>query len=145
MIESQKLNILIVEDDYRLLAEWKESLEEAGHKVSIAANGKYAIRLLDQAFDCFIIDLFHVQGEDFLPDGGITVLSRIRKHYMKSQQPFIIAVTGFFKESKDGLISTDQVAQNLGANITLKKPIDPDAFISHIDSWVTEINSTKSI
>jgi len=135
------IKILIVEDDFRLLAEWKLLLEEAGYEVSIAPNATQATPMLNQHFDCYIIDLFHVQGNDFLHDGGISIISQIRTYHLNRNNPLIIAVTGYYNE-RDSQVSTAYVAGNLGANITIKKPLNPADLIEIIEKW--KVNSNES-
>jgi len=132
---------LIIEDDYRLLAEWKSVLEEAGHNVSTAATATTALKLLNGRINCFIIDLFHVQGDTFLPDGGITIISKIKREYdQQKNPPLIIAVTGYFAKRLSNSISTNEVVQNLGANVILGKPIDPSSLLACIDEWAECLN-----
>ena len=128
-----KLKILILEDNYRLLAEWKKVLEEAGHEVTTAYNTASALRFNDQAFDCFIVDLYRVQDGEFLPDGGIRIIGKIKKEFPHSKDPLIIAVTGYFRDRSD-MLSTDEVMRNMGATLTLRKPLDPSAFLKCIDA-----------
>lgn len=130
-----KLKILVLEDDYRLLAEWKQALEEAGHEVSTAHNTTTALAQRDQAFDCFIVDLFHVQDDEFLPDGGIKIISQIKREFPLAKDPLIIAVTGYFSKRTDTM-STDEVLSSLGAAVTFEKPVNPSTFLNYIQSWV---------
>ncbi|GAA3634056.1 hypothetical protein [Flavivirga jejuensis] len=129
-------SILLIEDDYQLATEWQNELLAKGYEVDIAANSSDAKILLSNDYDCFVIDLFHVQNNQFLPDGGIRSIGQIRKRNASyNKKSLIIAVTGFFREGNNTTISTEEIVQSLGANITLKKPIDIHQIIKLIEEW----------
>jgi DNA-binding response OmpR family regulator len=68
------MRLLLVEDEYDIQTFLRNSLEEAGYQVDVAADGKRAERLaLESAYDILIVDLG-------LPDlDGINLILRLRQ------------------------------------------------------------------
>lgn len=125
--------ILIVEDDYQLASEWQNELSEKGFFVDAVTSADEANLLLKNNYDCFILDLFHVRDNQFLPDGGIKCIGSIRRYEAeKTKKSLIIAVTGFFRNESENIISTNHVISNLGADHVLEKPITISAIIKLI-------------
>ena len=132
----EQLRILIVEDDYQLASEWQEKLHAHGFLVDVVSNADDAILLLPNNYDCFIIDLFHVKNDKFLPDGGINCIGYIKRHNInRSTKSLIITVTGHFRDKHSNSVATDQVTRNLGADYTLKKPIGISTLLDIIENW----------
>ncbi len=131
-------NILIVEDDYQLALEWKKELETKAYHADIVTNANDANLLLQNNYDCFIIDLFHVRNNEFLPDGGIRCIAQIRKHDIShdNKASLIITVTGYYRDGENCKISTADITATLGANHTLKKPVGFQKILQLIEDWV---------
>ena len=68
------MRLLLVEDEYDIQTFLRDSLQEAGYQVDVAADGKAAETLvLESAYDILIVDLG-------LPDGdGISLILRLRQ------------------------------------------------------------------
>ncbi|MBS9461429.1 response regulator [Flagellimonas sp. 389] len=127
--------ILIVEDDYRLATEWQDTLMAKGYHVDTVPSADEANLLLTNNYDYFILDLFHVRNNEFLPDGGIKCIGQIRRYEaIHNKNSLIIAVTGYFRHEKEYLISTDRVAKNLGADFTLEKPVNISSILGIIEN-----------
>ena len=129
-------NILIIEDDFQLALEWQNALKVEGYPSDIVSNADDANLLLHNNYDCFIIDLFHVQDQQFLPNGGIRAIGKIRKRdasYNKTS--LIITVTGYYREKNTLKISTEEITISLGANYVLKKPLDFTKILELINGW----------
>ena len=127
--------ILIVEDDYRMATEWHATLRENGYDVDSVTNAEDAILLLNKNYDCFILDLFHVRNNKFLPDGGIKCIVQIRKHELSlEKRSLIIAVTGYFRPEKDSQISTEKIISNIGGDHTLEKPFDVSKLLDLVEN-----------
>ncbi len=128
--------ILLIEDDYQLATELQSELSTEGYKVDVVANSSDAKFLLSNNYDCFLIDLFHIKDNQFLPDGGIRSIGRIRKRNASyNKKSLIIAMTGLFREGTSRTVSTEDIAQTLGADITLKKPINVRKIKDIIAKW----------
>ena len=117
--------ILILEDDFHLAQEWKVGLETNQFEVDhIASAADLDDVLLSNEYCFFIIDLYQVQKNRFQPDGGISCISKIKKHCeLNNNQAKIIAITGFYVDSKNTNLSTEQKVKDLGADILLRKPL----------------------
>jgi len=130
------IKILIIEDDFKLAAEWQTELIEKGFSVDIAANSVEAEFLLNHNYHCFIVDLFHVKDGVFLPDGGIHFISNIRRHELLSDiKSLIIAVTGYYREEKNLIVSTGEITKQLGADVTFAKPINFSKILQKIEEF----------
>jgi len=136
--------ILIVEDDYKIASEWQRELNEIGFLADIAANTYEAEFLLDKKYDCFIIDLFHVKDGVFLKDGGIHLISKIRKiEADMGLKSLIITVTGYYREKGNLTVSTSDISKILGADIAFAKPIDFSTILKTIEEYnnISPINN----
>ncbi len=102
------MRILVVEDESKIASLVKRSLEEEGHKISVAMDGETALSMArSHSFDLIVLDLM-------LPDiSGLEVCKRLR---LDGIQSFIIMLTA--------LSSTENVIQGLdvGADDYLGKP-----------------------
>lgn len=138
-MESKLLKILIVEDDYQLAYNWKQALDEYGYYVDAVSNATDARRTFSNNYDCYIIDLFHVENNQILPEGGISLLSEIKKNQIIGESPpLVIAITGYYHEGSSTSVSTQQIVKNLGASLLLKKPVKPDTFHEVIKVWLED-------
>jgi signal transduction histidine kinase len=114
-------HILVADDDpiYRGVAQ--ETLELAGHKVTIASDGGEAIaRLAETSFDAAIIDLTMPVAD------GITVIETMRKGGVNSTIP-VIVITGH-----DDAQAVER-AYLAGATSFLTKPLNWILFTPHIE------------
>ena len=108
--------------------EFRETLEQEGHKVDCALNGKEGLRKIQtQDYNLVFLD----SSMPFMD--GKKVLERIR-HF--SRVP-VALITGFLPESKEREIL------HLGATVCLRKPLDLDRVRSLIHT-VTNRNSIYS-
>lgn len=111
--------ILIVDDEAsdRLIEE--TILTEAGHEVLSAADGEDALRrYLDSGIDVVVTDLQ-------MPDvHGFELISILRS---MQPGPPVIAVSG------KGDLQL-HMARELGASVTLKKPVDPERLLRAVEA-----------
>src|SRR5262245_28661239 len=109
----QKLLIADDEPDVRLSLQL--ALELAGYAVRTAANGLEALILQrESAADILITDIF-------MPDAdGIETIANFRKEFPDTR---IIVVSGAGKRPKSDYLHAAQV---VGADLTLRKPLDID-------------------
>jgi len=112
--------ILIVDDDPELLDLVQEQLEDYGHLVLKSAKPMEAIRLFQDTLpDLVIIDVI-MQGMD-----GFDLLKQLKE------------ITNNFKSILLSGVNDDkcrELAVQVGADLYLVKPIDPDKFKSAIES-----------
>ncbi len=117
--------ILIVDDNESDRTILSAILERAGHETFVAENGEAAVSLcLGRTFEVVITDLqmHEVHGLEL-----ITFLRDL------SPRPAIIAISG------TGSVQLD-MAQALGATVTLLKPVDPEELLSAVTEAVDGVN-----
>ena len=114
--------ILIVDDDKADRIVMGTILERAGHETFFAKDGEKALReYLGKAIDVVITDLHMplMHGLEL-----ITVLRDL------SPVPVIIAISGTGSDQLD-------MAQAVGADATLTKPVDPDELLNAVRRAIT--------
>jgi CheY-like chemotaxis protein len=105
--------ILIVDDEPDILVILERMIRRMEHETILAANGKEAIRRLEEApVDVVITDLIMPESE------GIETIAAIRKRWPAVK---IIAMSGGGSQSPVAYLA---VAANLGADATLAKPFE---------------------
>lgn len=120
MEEARRGRILVVDDDAGVRDVLRSMLESAGYTVSVAENGKEALRILkDEPADVIITDLVMPEQE------GIETIKMIRKDYPAVK---VIAMSGAF--GGDYL----RIATYLGAHGTLAKPIQMGVLLKMVAS-----------
>jgi len=101
------MKILVLEDNKRLSNLIVEALSQKHYKVDLYADGKKALEVIDNGYDCFILDI-NVPGVD-----GLSLLKEIRS--MNQDTPAIII-------SANVDLETIQDAYLKGCDEYLKKP-----------------------
>lgn len=123
--------ILLMEDDLALSYQLSQSLEGAGHTVQTCSSTSTAQEELRAAeYDLLITDVIvKVDGQP-VPDGGIGLISWVRRTKAHSNMP-IIAITGTTRfPGMEHILST---ARQIGADIGMEKPIDVAYLVEKID------------
>lgn len=124
----RKLNILVVDDDPRLLRLARVNLERAGFAVSTAANGTAALDEMSAAPpDAVVLDVT-MPGID-----GFTLTQQIRE---VSNVP-IILLTALSEQSRKvhGL--------EIGADDYMTKPFDPDELVARLRALIRRSTGTQ--
>ena len=126
---SEKLNILVVEDEPNLRDALCLAIECAGHRVIGAADGPQALRMLERntgehALNLVITDL------KMLPMDGLTLLKEIR-----AREPAlpVLLMTAF------GDVEKAVAAMRAGACDFLLKPFEPDVLLAHIERYAVPV------
>ena len=126
---SEKLNILVVEDEPNLRDALCLAIECAGHRVIGAADGPQALRMLERntgehALNLVITDL------KMQPMDGLTLLREIR-----AREPVlpVLLMTAF------GDVEKAVAAMRAGACDFLLKPFEPDVLLAHIDRYAAPV------
>lgn len=107
-------HILIVEDDHITAASLREWLEMAGYQVAVAANGRLALKLLEQFQPDIILSDISMPEMD-----GYEFFEVVRAQPQLTTVPFIF-LTGR-SQRQDMLVS-----RGLGADDYITKPWQPD-------------------
>ena len=118
-------NILVVDDDPQIGKLLEKVLGRAGHKVSIAANGKEGMRIFRGGkFDLLITDLIMPEKE------GLETIMELRQEFPDTK---IIAMSG---GGRVGAKSYLKMAHTLGAKKTLTKPFGREDLLSAVNGMI---------
>jgi len=119
---SQTLNqkILIVDDDLSALEIYKDFLMEYNYKVDVAHNGFEAgVKLMEFKPDLLILDLIMPELDGF-------EVCQMIKTTATTEHIKIIVMTGYDSDK------TRDTLNQLGADLFLVKPVEPDILVNHI-------------
>ncbi len=113
-MEKNKMKILVIDDDISITRLLKKILENEGHTVQTACDGKEGLSILDDKtdIDLVITDIVMPEKE------GIETIMAIRRNKYDVK---IIAISGGGRLKPDSYLT---VAEKLGADEVLKKPFD---------------------
>ena len=119
-------NVLIVDDDPTVQLTIRLLLERAGHRVTVAGDGRKALAAFEAGqFDLLFLDIF-MPGMD-----GLETMRHVR-----AQQPTlpIIVISGR-SAAPDTYAEPDflRMATKLGAVASLQKPFRADALLAAVD------------
>lgn len=128
-MQSNKANILVVDDDPRLLRLVRVNLEKAGFSVDTASNGHAALEHFDEEPpDAIVLDIT-MPGMD-----GLTLTQRIRE---ASNVPIImLTAMGEQTQKVRGL--------EIGADDYLTKPFDPDELVARVRALLRRSQSVEA-
>ena len=114
--------IFVIEDDPLVSAALNRILTQQNFEVTLAANGKECLRALEQQTpDLIVTDIIMPEMD------GIELIMKLR-HGSASHIP-IIAISGGGMANAQGYLES---AQELGADMTLKKPFTNEVLIKEI-------------
>lgn len=114
-------HILIIDDDETMRLLLREILEKEGYEVSDAPNGAVGIIAHEKnPADLIITDMFMPEKE------GISTIMDLN---LNSPQTKIIAISG---GGRDPNVDFLELARNLGAQHTLKKPFDKEELLGAV-------------
>jgi DNA-binding response OmpR family regulator len=109
--QTERLRILLVEDDADTAQSMVMLLGMSGHSTCWAPNGSAALEQADEDYDVVLLDLG-------LPGvNGYQVAERLR---LKEKRPFIVAITGF------GDDAARLRSAEAGIDLHFLKPVDVD-------------------
>jgi CheY-like chemotaxis protein len=116
-------NILVIDDDELVRETLDIVLQDAGHTVILAQNGRLGLKQLDdQAVDLVITDLFMPEME------GFETMNLVRRHQPDLK---VIAISGGGRGSDQGLYLEE--AEMLGADASLAKPFKNSELIALVE------------
>ncbi|MCK4869780.1 MAG: response regulator [Gammaproteobacteria bacterium] len=111
---NKTLKILLIEDDEICQLTEKVQLEDLGHKVDIASNGKQALNKINSLYDVIISDIG-------LPDiDGIELAKKIRSGESPNNKTPIISLSAHIYSK----LSND--CKKAGIDYVISKPLDTD-------------------
>jgi DNA-binding NtrC family response regulator len=113
-------NVLVIDDDPDIRELLKTELEAAGHKISLAVNGREGVQRYKKShIDLVITDLFMPEQE------GLETIKQLR---MEFPEVSIIAMSG--KPTGGTMLS---VAKRMGATAVLQKPFQIQELLKAIE------------
>lgn len=120
-------NVLIIDDDPEVLSLFAEALNDAGHTVHQASNGVEGLSQIEAAKpDVVVVDIFMPEMD------GIETILNIR-HANPGMR--VVAISGGGQSRNFAFLDT---SPDMGADLTLHKPILPDELIGHIETCLRE-------
>ena len=130
--------ILLMDDDDAFASVLSETLEHAGHDVTVARSATEAIQVIQaKTFDILLTDLIVYDGKRPVPDGGISLITKLRGPGNRKFDPWvrdmpIIAISGTIHNP--GMSDILKTAKALGADFALGKPTDTRDLLHAIDT-----------
>ena len=121
MMEATIRTLLVIDDEAQIRMLFRTALEAVGYRVLTAENGQHALNVMaHQAVDLILVDIY-MPGMD-----GLELIPRLR-----ATQPGckIIAMSG-----GSGEWDAFDIAKDLGAHHTLKKPFSPRELLDAIST-----------
>lgn len=125
-------NILLLEDDLSLAMHYRQSLEQASHRVFHDVSVALAKETLkEERIDLVLCDII-IRGPDgsTLPQGGLSLISHILLHIRP--RPKIIAITG-----ANPSLNLLRHADMMNADATMEKPFSVDDLLLEIERQLT--------
>lgn len=119
--------ILIMEDDKQVCSVFKRTMEDGGHQVQVASDGKTGARMYEkEPADLIIMDIIMPEQE------GLETIMNLRRDFPDVK---IIAISGGGRISAGDYL---KIAHNLGAVVTIEKPIDPQYLLDTVNKIIEE-------
>jgi CheY-like chemotaxis protein len=116
-VQTACLKILVVEDDPDLAALEAELLEEHGHRVEVASNGREALAAVERAApDLILLDMRMpvMSGREFAAE---------YRRAQRSPAPIVVVTAADDAQLR---------AAEVGASGWIAKPFDPDALVERV-------------
>ncbi|HTO83005.1 MAG TPA: response regulator [Methylomirabilota bacterium] len=122
-------SILVIDDDHLVRDTLSIMLTEAGHTVVTAKDGIEGVKkALRGGFDVAVIDIFMPERE------GLETIRELRR---RPGTPAIVAITGGtplqIHRPQDRVLDYLQVAADLGAAATIRKPFTQAQLLAAVD------------
>jgi CheY-like chemotaxis protein len=117
--------ILVVDDDVAVRGAIKLVLEQEGHEVVLASNGRAGVSAVESdAFDIVICDIF-------MP--GMDGIETIHAFHQSNPQMPVIAMSGFmFRDGQAPAPDYLSLSTKLGAAYSLRKPFRPQELLKAV-------------
>jgi DNA-binding response OmpR family regulator len=126
--------ILVADDDPMITSLVSALLRRHGHQVKVAHDGQQALELLS----AFEADL--VITDIVMPcRGGLDLIPELRAD--RPGLP-IVAISGV--RARDGEVDGLEAARSLGANGTMRKPLDRKALVEMVSSLLSDDRTASS-
>ncbi len=136
--------ILLMEDDQEQAWLIRECLRAEGREITIARNADIAMQVIAEvAFDLVISDIFVRDNGVFSTNGGLRLIGHLRNRLAPPQGGTardvpVIAISGFNLVAGAGQGHFLQIAEGIGADLCLSKPVAPDLLRAHVAGMMGE-------
>ncbi|MEM9213820.1 MAG: response regulator [Cyanobacteria bacterium P01_F01_bin.150] len=135
-------NILIMEDDIALATYWQNFLEMHDHRVVCCST---VARTIEQTsymdVDLIIADMMIKVDGELVPEGGLTLLCKRITGALPSVP--ILGVSGRKPDPKIYATSPLQIAEGMGIDMVLYKPIPLEILLDAIEQLLAKLNTSK--
>lgn len=122
--------ILICEDNIPLAAYWRKLLEAQNHTVYCSETVSQALKLAKKICpDLVITDMMIRKNERFLPEGGITLVSQLRRN---SQQSIPVICVSGYRATCHNPLPPLEIVKTMKVDLTLYKPIAPKKLLNAV-------------
>lgn len=128
-------DILILEDDFDLAAQWEVAFKANGHNVHHAANAVEAVEIARRyTLDAAVLDIFirRTSRSEDSDGGGFSALSHLTKGRAASGLPVVVFVTGVTPRAP-GDFDPLESARKMGADLALRKPVDAADLVARVE------------
>ena len=132
------LRILVVDDDTAVRGAIKMVLEQDGHDVTVAENGRAGVAAVEAGvFDLVICDIF-MPGMD-----GIETIHAFHQHHPRMP---VIAMSGFmFRDGQTPAPDYLSLSTKLGAAYSLRKPFRPQELLKAVRQCIANVKSDSDL
>jgi len=121
-------SILLVDDEEQVLNSYIRLLRKLDVNLLTAPDGETAFEILEsEKVDLILTDIY-------MEEDGIQLINNIRADSRFDQLP-VIVVSGI---TNIGPLGTAEVVSDLGADLVLNKPVNPEYLVEIIQSFLTE-------
>jgi DNA-binding response OmpR family regulator len=123
-------NVLVIDDEAGIRLLLARAIKAAGGAVHEAADGNAGLRILERtAVDLVVIDIIMPEKE------GAETIMEIKERWPSLK---VLAISGGGRIGPDTFLS---LAEGLGADATMKKPLNFDAVVAQIEAL---LDTTKA-
>ena len=120
-------SILVIDDDVGVRTAIKVLLEMADHKVTLAADGRTGVRLIEQQpYDLVIVDVF-------MPGlNGLETIKALRA--LRRDMPIVVMSGASVHTASESVSDLVSVAAKLGADRSIRKPFGSSELLETVRS-----------
>lgn len=131
-------SLLIMDDDLPFSLALAENMRDLGYEVDTVSNASDAVEYVKaKQYSAILTDMVILMDNRPVPDGGLTLIHRLRSLRSGDQENAKIPIIGMSGVTNHpGMGSILQTAEALGADATMVKPISPTALAATIESMV---------
>ena len=138
--------LLLMEDDAEQRTFLAQTLERAGHDVDTCFSASEAMHMAkSEAYDLVITDIIVQVGGRSLPDGGISLIGKLRRVGSESRTlktvP-ILAISGTYKNP--GMEHILTAARQVGADAKLEKPVAEEDLLDTVEELLRRADSLSA-